>query len=98
MSISTLRASLNLLQELGELLPVVHDLSDVALLSEDLLHRLHLLLALLDSIDTNIANARDASAHGRSGTTLAVLNSNRLFRLDTELLACIEVDLWVWLA
>lgn len=77
-----LRASFDLLQELWELLPVVHDLDTVALLSENLLHSLLLLWAFLDAVDTNVANARNTSAHGSGGTTLAVLNSDRLFWLD----------------
>ena len=93
-----LRAGLDLLQELRELFPVVHDLDTVALLSEGLLHLLHLFFTILDFVNTHVANARDTSTHGGSGTTLAVLDCHRLFWLDTELLAGIEVDLWVRLA
>ena len=45
-----LRAALNLLQALWEVLPVTHDDFGIALLGEDLRHLVHLLLAILDAI------------------------------------------------
>lgn len=89
---------LDLLQDLRELLPVVHDGHTVALFLENLGHLLHLLLALLDLVDTNIADARNVGTHGGGGTTLAVLDGNALLRLDTKLLAGVQVDLGVRLA
>jgi hypothetical protein len=55
----------------------------------------HLFLAIFDSVDTDVGNARDTSTHGGSGTALAVLDSDNLRWLDTELLARVEVDLGV---
>src|ERR1700761_5566670 len=98
MSNADLGASLDLLQELGELLPVVHDHDAVALLPEGLLHLLHLLLAFFQLVDTDVADARDTGTHGSSGTTLAVLDSYGLFWLDAELLAGVEVNFGIWLA
>ena len=91
-------SSLNLLENLGELLPFVHDLDTVALLLESLLHLLHLLFTVLNLVDTDVANTRDTSTHGRSGTRLAIFDGDAVLWLDTELFAGVEVDLGVWLA
>jgi len=95
---NNLQALLDLLQAFGELLPVIHDDSGVALLLEELGHLLHLLLAFLDTIDTDVANKRDASTHGGCGTALAVLDGDTLRVLDTQLLASVVVDGGVRLA
>ncbi len=93
-----LQTLLDLLQALGELLPVVHDDVGVALLFEDCGHLLHPLLALLDTINTDVADERDARTHGSSSTTLAVFDSDALRILHSQLLACIVVDSGVGLA
>jgi hypothetical protein len=87
-----LQLGLDLLEHLGELLPVIHDGKALGLLGEKLGHLLHLLLALLDAVDANVADARDASAHGSRGTALAVLDGDGLTLLDAELLAGVVVD------
>lgn len=88
---------LNLLEAGWPLLPVVHNSDTLALLSQDLGHLLHFLLSFLNSVYTNIGDAWDAGTHGSSSPALRVLDSDDLGWLDTELLACVEVDLWVWL-
>lgn len=93
-----LQTLLDLLQALGEFLPVVHDDLAFALLREDLGHLLHLLLTLLDAIDTNVTDARDARSHRGCSTTLAVLDSDTFSVLHSQLLAREVVDLRVGLA
>jgi hypothetical protein len=93
--VSDLGTSFDLLQQLWELLPVVHDLDAVALFAKSLLHLLHALLALLQLVDTDITNAGNTSTHRCSGTRLAVLDGHSLSWLDTELFAGVKVDLGV---
>ena len=88
---------LDRLEALRPLLPVVHDRLGLALLSEDLTHLLHLLLAFLDVVDTDIGDEWDAGTHGGRGSGLAVFNRDALLRLDAELLARVDVDGWIWL-
>jgi hypothetical protein len=83
---------LDLLEAVLELAPVVHNSSTLGLLSEELGHLFHFLLALLDAVDADIANARDVGAHGGRGTALAVLDGDALLGLDAELFAGVEVD------
>jgi hypothetical protein len=78
---------LNLLEASWPLLPVVHDNDSLGLLGQELGHLVHLLLSFFDSVDTDVGDAWDTSTHGGGGTALAVLNSDDLGRLDTELLA-----------
>ena len=75
--------------------PVIHDDVGLALLGQDLGHLLHLLLAILDAVDADIPDQWDTCTHGRSSTALAVLDSDTLAWLDTQLLAGVEVDLRV---
>ena len=89
---------LELLEDLRELLPIIHDGIGLALFGENLSHLIHLLLAVLNAIDTNVADEGDTSTHSSSGTTLAVLHSDALLRPDAKLLARVQVDLWVRLA
>jgi hypothetical protein len=89
---------LDLLEALGELLPIVHDDSCLALLCEELGHLLHLLLALLNTVDTNVANEGNASTHGSSGAALAVLDGDSILVGNAELLAGKVVDGGVGLA
>jgi hypothetical protein len=89
---------LNLLEALRKLLPVVHDDGSIALLGEDLGHLLHLLLTLLNAVDTDISNKRNAGAHGGSGTTLAVLHRDSILVGDAKLLAGKVVDGGIGLA
>jgi len=93
-----LGASFDSLQDLWELLPLLHDLNAIALLLENLDHLLHFLFAVLQLVDTNVANAGDAGTHGSSCTRLAVLDGDGIFWLHTKLLTCVEVDLRVRLA
>ena len=88
---------LNLLEALLPLLPVVHDRFGLALLGEGLGHLLHLLLAVLDVVDADVGDERDVGTHGRGSAGLAVLDGDALLWLDAELLACVDVDGWVWL-
>lgn len=88
---------LDLLEASWPLLPVVHDDDTLALVSQELGHLFHLLLSFFDSVYTDVGNARDTSTHGSGGAALGVLDGDDLRWLDTELLACVEVDLWVWL-
>ena len=90
-------ACLDLGEALGELLPVVHNSSGLALLLQQLGHLLHLLLALLNAVDADIRDQWDASTHGSSSTRLGVLDGDAALVLDTELLAGVVVDLGVWL-
>lgn len=92
-----LHSLLNLLEALLPLLPVVHDRLGLGLLGEGVGHLLHLLLALLDVVDTDVGDERDVGTHGRSSAGLAVLDGDALFWFDAELLACVDVDGWVWL-
>ena len=93
----SLSLGFDLLQQLGELLPVVHDLISIALFLENLCHLLHLLLALFDAVDADIADQGDSSTHGGGGSTLAILDGDGLRWFDTELLTGVEVDLGVGL-
>lgn len=88
---------LNLLEASWPLLPVVHDNDALALLGQELGHLLHLLFSFFNSVYTDVGHAWDTGTHGSGGTALGVLNGDDLSWLDTELLACVEVDLWVWL-
>ena len=92
----TLRG-LDFLEALWPLLPVVHDHLSIALLGESLAHLLHLLLTLLDVVDADVCNKWDASTHSSCGSGLAVFDGDTLLRLNTKLLAGVEVDSWVWL-
>jgi hypothetical protein len=83
---------LNLLEALRPLLPVVHDDLGVAGVSQCLGHLFHLLLALLDVVDTDVGDERNVGTHGSRGAGLAVLDGDALLRLDAELLAGVEVD------
>jgi hypothetical protein len=80
------------------LLPVIHDGLSLAVLGESLGHLIHLLLAVLETIDANVADEGDTSTHSGSGTGAGVLDGETLLRLDTELLTGEEVDLGVRLA
>lgn len=95
---ANLQRRLDFLENLGELLPVVHDSSGTALLGKKLGHLLHLLGAFLDAIDTDVADQGDTGTLGSSGTTLAVLNGDSLRVLDTQLLTGVVVDGRVGLA
>lgn len=95
--VASLSLGFDLLQQLWELVPVVHDLIGIALFLEDLCHLLHLLLAFFDAVDTDIADKGDSSSHGGGGSTLAVLDSDCLGGFDAELLTGVEVDLGVGL-
>jgi hypothetical protein len=81
-----------------EVLPVVHDSLGLAVFGKDVSHLVHLLLAVFDAVDADVADEGDASSHTSSGTGLAVFDSEALLRLDTELLAGVEVDFGVGLA
>ena len=83
---------LDLLHALREFLPVVHDDVSLGDLGQGLGHLLLLRLALLDLVDTDVADERNAGTHGGSGAGLAVLDSQALLRLDAELLARVQVD------
>lgn len=89
---------LDLLDGLWELLPVVHDDLGVAGFGERLGHLLLLGLALLETVDSDVGDEWDACTHAGSGSGLAVLDSQALLWLDTELLAGVEVDGGVGLA
>lgn len=91
------RKKLTLLEMSLELGPIVHDSIGLAVLGEGLSHLLHLLLAILDTIHTNVADKRNTSTHGSSGTRTRILDSDTLLRLDTQLLTSEEVDLGIWL-
>jgi hypothetical protein len=95
---SLLNLSLNLLQAILKLFPLVHDDLGVAVLGQHLCHLFLLLLALFDAVDANVADQRDACAHCGRGSALAVFNCHALLRLDAEFLAGMEVDGWVRLA
>lgn len=69
----------------------------MALISQELGHLLHLLRTVLDTVDTNVADAGDTSAHGSSSTALGVLDSDDILVLNTQLLASEVVDLGVGL-
>jgi hypothetical protein len=97
-SINCSSISLDDLEVLLEVLPVVHDGFGIAGFGEGLCHGLHLLLAFFDTIDTNIADEGDASSHASSSTRFAVFDGDALLRLDTKLLTSVEVDLGVGLA
>lgn len=88
---------LNLLDALREFLPVVHHRLRLALLSESSRHLVHLRLAVLDVVDTDVSDERDAGTHTSSGAGLAVFHGEALFWLDAELFAGVEVDGWVGL-
>lgn len=77
---------------------MIHDGSRIALFGKKLGHLFHLLFTFLDTVDANVSDQGDTSTHGSSGTTLAVLDSDTLRRLDTQLLAGVQVDLGVRLA
>ena len=93
-----LQRRLDLLENLGELLPVVHDGTGAALIGEELGHLLHLLGAVLDAVDTDVADEGNAGTLGGSGTALAVLDGDALLVLDAQLLASVVVDSRVGLA
>lgn len=80
-------AGLDLAQALGELGPVAHDGCAAAAL--ELLG--HLVL-LLGRVGAHVANALDVGAEGRGGARLAVLDSDGLLSLGTELLQGVVVD------
>jgi hypothetical protein len=83
---------LNLLEALRPLLPVVHDDLGVAGIGQRLGHLVHLLLAFLDVVDTDVGDEWDVGTHGSRGAGLAVLDGDTLLWLDAELLAGVEVD------
>jgi len=95
---SSLRSSLDLLQALWELLPVIHNDLALGRLGQKFGHLLHLLLAILDAIHANISDTRNTGPHGSRSAALAVLNGDALLRLHAQLLAGVEVDGRVGLA
>lgn len=89
--------SLNLLEHLRPLLPIIHDDLGVALLRQSLGHLIHLLLAFLDVVDADVRDAGNTSTHGGSGAGFGVLDGDALLWLDAELFAGVEVDGWIGL-
>ena len=92
LGLTSLHRGLNLLDALREFLPVVHDDFSFALLGESLSHLLLFLLSLFDFVNANVSDEGNVGTHGSGGTGLAVLDSQALLGLDTELLASVEVD------
>ena len=86
---------LDCLEALLPLLPIIHDRLGVALLGESFGHLIHLLLAVLEVVDADVADKRDAGTHGCCGPRLAVFHGDALIWLDTELFAGVNVDGWV---
>ena len=83
--------SLELLENLWELAPVIHD--DLGTVLDE--HVADLLGLGGVVVASDVGDSGDASADSGEGSGLAVLDGNALFGLDPDLLASEEVDGWV---